>query len=198
MSEMNDPAKSGNDTPPVQEPNPPDLAAKLNDQSLRLKDLESQADKKDERIKALEIELEKTTKELEKAQKLLENMQQEKQAALKRSQAEALLSQWEAMGRRFASPEERDKELSRLAGMSEEALKAIKDTVTSFETLKQDTSVKIPDGSPPAAEAGRKPELLTRRSNADNKPEPVDDGETTLTDQLKSGFLAAYQSRIGG
>jgi hypothetical protein len=30
------------------------------------------------------------------------------------------------------------------------------------------------------------------------KPVNVDDGESSLADQLKSGLLAAYNSRIGG
>jgi len=198
MSDVNDPANSRNDKPPVQGPNQPDLDATLKNQVQKLKDLESKADAKDERIKELEIELEKTTKELEKAQKLLENMQQEKQAALKQVQAEALLSQWESMGRRFESLEAREKELRRLAGLSEEALNAMKDAVTSFETLKQEPGDKTSESKDPATQASRKPEGVQRRTNAGTKPEPVDDGDISLTDQLKSGFLAAYQSRIGG
>ena len=164
-----------------------DLEEKHKNQSEQMKVLLTEADQKDDRIKELETELDKTAKDLEKAQKMIESLEKEKQAAKQKAKAESLLKKWESMGRSFDSEEDREKELSRLAGMSEDALGAIEETVTSFETMNaQDESEEDKHSN------------TSQRANADVKPAPVDDGDGSLTDQLKNGFIAAYNSRIGG
>lgn len=191
MSENNDPAQNGNNKQTDQDSRSPDLEAKYKDQSEKLGKLQSDADQKDDRIKELESELDKTAKDLEKAQKLIESMEKEKQAAKQKAKAESLLKKWESMGRSFDNDKDREKELNRLAGLSEDTLGAIEETVTSFEVMNA------------GEEEEEKPEekkktQANRRANADTKPEPVDDADVSLTDQLKNGFIAAYNTRIGG
>lgn len=191
MSENNDPAQNGNNKQTDHDNRSPDLEAKYKDQSEKLEALKSDADQKDDRIKELESELDKTTKDLEKAQKLIESMEKEKQAAKQKAKAESLLKKWESMGRSFDNDKDREKELNRLAGLSEDTLGAIEETVTSFEVM---NGVEEEEEKP---EEKNKTQA-NRRANADTKPEPVDDADISLTDQLKNGFVAAYNTRIGG
>ena len=156
------------------------------DMDVKLKELQTSADEKDDRIKELENEIEKLAKDLEKSQKLVESLEKEKKASLQKAKAESLLKKWKSMGRDFASDEDREKELSRLAGLSENALFAIEETVTQFESLNQ-VEEKVEEKN---AQANRK-------TQGNVKPKPVDDGDVSLTDQLKNGLLQAYKSRIG-
>lgn len=158
------------------------------DMDVKLKELQTNADEKDDRIKELENEIEKLTKDLEKSQKLVESLEKEKKASLQKAKAESLLKKWESMGREFASDEDREKELSRLAGLSEDALFAIEETVTSFESM----NVKDEDDVDE-----KKNTQANRKAQGNVKPKPVDDGDVSLTDQLKNGFLQAYKTRIG-
>jgi len=195
MSENKDPEKGGKEKQAETDIQTSDLKAKLQEESEKLKSLKVQADEKDDRIKELETELEKASKELEKAQKKIEALEREKQAAKQKAKAESLLKKWERIGRSFESDEERKKELGRLISMSEEALGAIEETVTSFGTMKE----KFGDSNDENNEPDRKKQTkAVRRANALNKPESVDDVDVTLKDKLKSGFMAAYESRIGG
>ena len=169
----------------------PDAVKEQSDRETELKELQGKADEKDTRIKELELKLEKTTKALEEAEKQIEALKNEKQAALQRSKAESLLKKWEAMGRSFDTEESRDKELGRLAEMSEDALAAMEETVGSFETMEAQKKESDEGKNTPESKE-------TKRTNASVKPVKVDDGESSLTDQLKSGLMAAYNSRIGG
>jgi len=156
------------------------------DLEVKLKELQTSADEKDDRIKELENQIEKLTKDLDKSQKLVESLEKEKKASLQKAKAESLLKKWESMGREFASDEDREKELSRLAGLSEDALFAIEETVTSFESMNQ-VEDKVEEKNIQA----------NRKTQGNVKPKPIDDGDVSLTDQLTNGFLQAYKSRIG-
>ncbi|MBC8376797.1 MAG: DNA adenine methylase [FCB group bacterium] len=168
----------------------PEDQSKQADLEAQIKEFQSSADEKDTRIKELESELEKLNKSLEDAQKQIETLTNEKMAARQRSKAEAVLKKWESMGRTFESEELREKELGRLAALSEEALKAVEVTIGTFEVVGKNSDkevVIVPERKSQA-------HLNTR---AANKPEPVDDSELSLKDELKNGFVAAYNSRIG-
>ena len=195
MSENNDPGKDGITTPPEKGDISPSPEAKHKDQSEKIKVLQSEADEKDVRIKELESELAKLTKDFEKAQKLIESMEKEKQAAKQKAKAETLLKQWEKMGRSFESEKDREKEIQRLAGLSEEALGAIEETIGSFDSMKsRQTEEEIEKKE---ASDKKKKSQANRKAQANIKPESIDDAEFTLHDELKNGFVAAYQSRIG-
>ena len=169
------------------------LESTIKDQSEKLDLLKSDADQKDDRIKELESELEKTAKDLEKAQKLIESMEKEKQAAKQKAKAESILKKWESMGRSFENEEEKEKELKRLAGLSEDALGAIEETIGSFDSLKSEKA-EVENKK----QEEKKQSQANMRAKANVKPESVDDVEVTLKDELKNGFVAAYNSRIGG
>jgi len=175
---------------PETDKNSDDLEAKIKDQSESLKALQSDADQKDDRIKELESELEKSTKDLEKAQKLIESMEKEKQAAKQKAKAETLLIRWEELGRKFESEDDRSKELTRLAEMSEDAIKAVEETITSIGQLQSDS--KNGDGD----KTKEKRSKASIRTDAGIKPEAVDDVDVTLKDGLSKGFMEAYKSRI--
>lgn len=193
MSENNNPDQSGNNKQTEKDTGLSALEAKYNDQSEKLKGLQKEADQKDDRIKELESELEKTAKDLEKAQKQIESMEKEKQAAKQKAKAESILKKWESMGRSFETEEEKEKELKRLAGLSEDALGAIEETIGSFDSLKSEKA-EIENKK----QEEKKQSQANMRAKANVKPESVDDVEVTLKDELKNGFVAAYNSRIGG
>ena len=75
--------------------------------------------------------------------------------------------------------------------MSEDAFGAIEETVTSFEAMNvsEEKNNDLKE---------KKNTQANMRTQAKVKPEPVDDTDVSLKDELKNGFVAAYQSRIGG
>ena len=141
-------------------------------------------------LKAQVAELQKRVQELEAEQK----------AAACRSRAKKLLTRLEKQGLSFASDEDREAELKRLAELSDEAFAA---TEAAYERLpksakadkdKEEKPADSDQGGKPAAKASTETPL---RSDAGVRPHDVDDRKVSLEDRLRDGFMAAYRNRVG-
>jgi adenine-specific DNA-methyltransferase len=152
----------------------------------RVTDLE----KENRQLKAQVAELQKRVQELEAEQK----------AAACRSRAKKLLTRLEKQGLSFASEEDREAELKRLAELSDEAFAA---TEAAYERLpksakadkdKEEKPADSDQGGKPAAKASTETPL---RSDAGVRPHDVDDRKVSLEDRLRDGFMAAYRNRVG-
>ena len=167
-----------------------DAAKKKPDQQegdpARVSDLE----KENRQLKAQVAELQKRVQELEAEQK----------AAACRSRAKKLLTRLEKQGLSFASEEDREAELKRLAELSDEAFAA---TEAAYERLpksakadkdKEEKPADSDQGGKPAAKASTETPL---RSDAGVRPHDVDDRKVSLEDRLRDGFMAAYRNRVG-
>jgi adenine-specific DNA-methyltransferase len=154
----------------------------------RVTDLE----KENRQLKAQVAELQKRVQELEAEQK----------AAACRSRAKKLLTRLEKQGLSFASDEDREAELKRLAELSDEAFAA---TEAAYERLpksakadkdkdKEEKPADSDQGGKPAAKASMETPL---RSDAGVRPHDVDDRKVSLEDRLRDGFMAAYRNRVG-
>ena len=152
----------------------------------RVTDLE----KENRQLKAQVAELQKRVQELEAEQK----------AAACRFRAKKLLTRLEKQGLSFASDEDREAELKRLAELSDEAFAA---TEAAYERLpksakadkdKEEKPADSDQGGKPAAKASTETPL---RSDAGVRPHDVDDRKVSLEDRLRDGFMAAYRNRVG-
>ena len=152
----------------------------------RVTDLE----KENRQLKAQVAELQKRVQELEAEQK----------AVACRSRAKKLLTRLEKQGLSFASDEDREAELKRLAELSDEAFAA---TEAAYERLpksakadkdKEEKPADSDQGGKPAAKASTETPL---RSDAGVRPHDVDDRKVSLEDRLRDGFMAAYRNRVG-
>ena len=152
----------------------------------RVTDLE----KENRQLKAQVAELQKRVQELEAEQK----------AVACRSRAKKLLTRLEKQGLSFASEEDREAELKRLAELSDEAFAA---TEAAYERLpksakadkdKEEKPADSDQGGKPAAKASTETPL---RSDAGVRPHDVDDRKVSLEDRLRDGFMAAYRNRVG-
>ena len=152
----------------------------------RVTDLE----KENRQLKAQVAELQKRVQELEAEQK----------AAACRSRAKKLLTRLEKQGLSFASEEDREAELKRLAELSDEAFAA---TEAAYERLPKSAKAdKDKEEKPSDSDQGGKPaaKALTEtplRSDAGVRPHDVDDRKVSLEDRLRDGFMAAYRNRVG-
>ena len=111
-----------------------------------------------------------------------------------------LLTRLEKQGLSFASDEDREAELKRLAELSDEAFAA---TEAAYERLpksakadkdKEEKPADSDQGGKPAAKASTETPL---RSDAGVRPHDVDDRKVSLEDRLRDGFMAAYRNRVG-
>lgn len=146
------------------------------------------------RIKELETENGKLKQQVTELQKRVQQMEAEQKSAANKARAQKLLRRLEKQGYAFASDDERDAELGRLAELSDEAFTA---TEAAFErALVGRRTADEPDerSAKPKAEANRQQEPL--RTAADVRPLAVEDKKTSLEERLKSGFRVAYQDRL--
>ena len=129
----------------------------------------------------------------------MQELESEQQAAAHKARASKLLAQLEKQGVDFGGDEERDKELKHLAGLSDEAFTA---TEAAYERMArqakadaktEDKTTEKPEAKKESAKASDEP----LRSDAGVRPRDVDDLKATLEDQLRDGFMAAYESRVG-
>ncbi|MCB2141419.1 DNA adenine methylase [bacterium] len=155
------------------------------DQSKRIAELEQE----NKELKAKVAELQKRVQELES----------EQQAAAHKARATKLIARLEKQGVDFGGDEERDKEFQRLSGLSDDAFAA---TEAAYERMArqakadsktEDKTTEKPEAKKESAKASEEP----MRSDAGVRPRDVDDRKATLEDQLRDGFMAAYESRVG-
>ena len=153
------------------------------------------------RIQELEAENKELKQQVLTLQKKLEEIEAEQQAAANRAKAQKLLAKVEKHGVGFTSDEEREKELTRLAGLSDEAFTATEaafDRMIQVEAEKaKKAETKSGDKSQEKAKGDETSQDKTLRSDAGVRPQDVDDKKTSLEDQLKDGLMAAYRQRVG-
>ena len=147
------------------------------------------------RIQELEAENKQLKQQVLTLQKKLEEIEAEQQAAANRAKAQKLLAKVEKHGVGFTSDEEREKELTRLAGLSDEAFTATEaafDRMIQVEAEKaKKAETKSGDKSQEKAKGDETSQDKTLRSDAGVRPQDVDDKKTSLEDQLKDGLMAA-------
>ena len=173
-----------------------DQAAKTESDAAKKKPAQQEGDPA--RVTDLEKENRQLKAQVAELQKRVQELEAEQKAAACRSRAKRLLTRLEKQGLSFASDEDREAELKRLAELSDEAFAA---TEAAYERLpksaKADKEEKPADsdqGGKPAAKASTETPL---RSDAGVRPHDVDDRKVSLEDRLRDGFMAAYRNRVG-
>lgn len=157
------------------------------------------------RIKELERENKDLRNQVLELQKRIDELEAESKAAANKSRAAKLVARLEKSGMTFASNEEREKELSRLAELSDDAFAATEAAYDKAIQSKSACSKPALSKVEGAADDDGKGKEKSNTSEADKqlrtdagvRPLDVDDKKTSLEDKLKTGFMAAYQDRIG-
>ena len=153
------------------------------------------------RIQELEAENKELKQQVLALQKKVEEMEAEQKAAANKARAQRLLAKVEKHGVGFTTEEERDKELTRLAGLSDEAFTA---TEAAYDRMIQADADKAKKGDTksdekPGSKAKADPtsQDTALKSDAGVRPKDVDDKKASLEDQLTNGLMAAYRHRVG-
>jgi adenine-specific DNA-methyltransferase len=152
--------------------------------------------------KPAQPDLEKENKALKQKvlelQKRIDELEAEQKAAANKSRAQKLVSRLEKQGITLGDEEERESELKRLAGLSDDAFAA---TEAAWERMVK--SRKAEGGKPDTGESQQPEKKESQasaeaplRSDAGVRPREVDDRKSSLEDQLREGFMAAYKSRV--
>ena len=175
-----------------------DEAAKTESDAAKKKPTQQESDPA--RVTDLEKENRQLKAQVAELQKRVQELEAEQKAAACRSRAKKLLTRLEKQGLSFASEEDREAELKRLAELSDEAFAA---TEAAYERLpksakadkdKEEKPADSDQGGKPAAKASTETPL---RSDAGVRPHDVDDRKVSLEDRLRDGFMAAYRNRVG-
>ena len=175
-----------------------DPAAKTESDAAKKKPAQQEGDPA--RVTDLEKENRQLKAQIAELQKRVQELEAEQKAAACRSRAKKLLTRLEKQGLSFASEENREAELKRLAELSDEAFAA---TEAAYERLpksakadkdKEEKPADSDQGGKPAAKASTETPL---RSDAGVRPHDVDDRKVSLEDRLRDGFMAAYRNRVG-
>lgn len=153
------------------------------------------------RIKELEAENKDLKNQVLELQKRVDDLEAESKAAANKARAQKLVRKLEKTGMSFASDEDKDQELSRLAGLSDDAFaateaaydKAIKSKPECPNAGKQDEE-KTAGEKDNSASASADRQM---RTHADVRPLDVDDKKSSLEDKLRDGFMTAYRERVG-
>ena len=162
---------------------------------------------KDARIKELEAENQQLKAQLAELQKEFEKLQAKEKAAANRARAEKLVKKLEKEGFSFDEEDEREKELERLAGLSDEAFAATEAAYKRVPKPKAEAPGKEEDDDEDKAQdkgKDKKPKPESKaeadgklRTDAGVRPLVVDDKKVSLEDRLKKGLQAAYEERVG-
>lgn len=175
-----------------------DQAAKTESDAAKKKPAQQEGDPA--RVTDLEKENRQLKAQVAELQKRVQELEAEQKAAACRSRAKKLLTRLEKQRLSFASEEDREAELKRLAELSDEAFAA---TEAAYERLpksakadkdKEEKPADSDQGGKPAAKASTETPL---RSDAGVRPHDVDDRKVSLEDRLRDGFMAAYRNRVG-
>ena len=147
-------------------------------------------------------ELEKENKALKQKvlelQKRIDELEAEQKAAANKARAHKLVSRLEKLGIAFGDEDERESEMKRLSGLSDDAFAA---TEAAYERMVK--SRKAEGEKPESAQTEQPEKKETKasaetplRSDAGVRPREVDDRKSSLEDQLREGFMAAYKNRV--
>lgn len=153
------------------------------------------------RIKELEAENKDLKNQVLELQKRVDDLEAESKAAANKARAQKLVRKLEKAGMSFASDEDKDQELNRLAGLSDDAFaateaaydKAIQSRTECPNAAKQDEE-KAAGEKDNSASASADRQM---RTHADVRPLDVDDKKSSLEDKLRDGFMTAYRERVG-
>ena len=153
------------------------------------------------RIKELETENKDLKQQVLDLQKQVQEFEAESKAAANKARAQKLVEKLEKSGVSFGTDEEREKELGRLAEISDDAFAATEAAYdraiqSKPECPEKGSETKTGD-SDNKSKAGSKDSDKQLRTDAGVRPLDVDDTKTSLEDKLRTGFMAAYRDRIG-
>lgn len=145
-------------------------------------------------------DLEKENRELKaqvsKLQKRIQELEAEQKAAASQARAKKLINRLEKQGVSFASDDEREAEMKRLVGLSDDAFSA---TEAAYERLAKSQATDDDKSSDKDKEDGKQSAQASGKhdmqANADLRPHDVDDQKQSLEEKLTTGFMAAYESR---
>ena len=145
-------------------------------------------------------ELEKENRQLKaqvaELQKRIQELEAEQKAAASKARVHKLISKLEKQGMDFG--EDRDTELKRLAELSDDAFAA---TEAAYEKMakshKADAKAQPEPEKEPDKQKSKASSEAPMRSSAGVRPHDVDDRKLSLEDRLRSGFMAAYNNRVG-
>ncbi len=140
------------------------------------------------RVKELEKENKDLKQQVLALQKRVEELEAERKAAASRTRAQKLLRRLEKQGVSFGSDEEREKELARLAGLSDDAFAA---TEAAYERMARVRAAagkeeEDPGGGPDKGKAKAADEDPPMRSDAGVRPRDVDDRKKSLEDSSRT------------
>jgi len=163
----------------------------------------------DARVRELEKENKALKEQLDELQKELDRLRAEREAAIRRARAEKLIKEMENRGIEFDGDEDREAELKRLAGLSDDAFSATEAAVKRVKKKDKKEEEPNPDEKPEDEDKKKEKDKKQppKKSKADTgggmsadagvRPADVDDGSDSLEEKLKSGFMAAYNERVG-
>ncbi|MDH7601923.1 MAG: DNA adenine methylase [Armatimonadota bacterium] len=149
------------------------------------------------RVKELEAENKDLKNQVLDLQKRIAELEAESKAAANKSRAAKLVQKLEKAGMTFASDEDREKELTRLAELSDDAFAATEaayDRAIQAKPECSKTDTRDGDDAKPKPESQADRQL---RTDAGVRPLDVDDKKTSLEDKLRDGFMIAYRDRVG-
>jgi adenine-specific DNA-methyltransferase len=151
-------------------------------------------------LKVLEQENKQLKQQVLDLQKQVDELLAAQKAAANRTKAQTLVRKLERQGLKFGTDEEKDAEINRLAGLSDDAFAASEAAygrMTHSMTGKADTTDKA-DKVDCSCDKTKAADQTTAplRTDAGVRPLDVDDRNESLEDQLKRGFQQAYDERI--
>lgn len=147
------------------------------------------------RIKELEKENKDLKQQVSDLQKQIQTLEAEKQAAANRSRAQKLMRKLEKQGVSFGTDDEREQELFRLAGLSDDAFAATEAAYERVASAKAPAAGGESEQKKESAQAAKQTPPM--KSDAGVRPHDVDDSKPTLESKLKEGFMQAYRDRVG-
>lgn len=153
------------------------------------------------RVKELETENKDLKNQVLELQKQVQDLEAQSKAAANKARAQKLVKKLERAGMSFVSDEDKDQELNRLAGLSDESFAATEATYDRAvqakpdcpNAAKQDADKETP-GADKSASASADRQL---RTDAGVRALEVDDKKSSLEDKLRDGFMTAYRERVG-
>ncbi len=163
----------------------------------------------DARVKELEKENKDLKAQLDEVQKELDKLREEQAAAARRTRAEKLVKEMENRGVEFDGDEDRESEMKRIAGLGDDAFAA---TEAAVKRIKKKDPKADPNSDETPEDEAKKNEKDKKQppkkskaetgggmnADASVRPADVQDGEeSSLEESLKSGFMAAYNDRVG-
>jgi adenine-specific DNA-methyltransferase len=145
-------------------------------------------------------ELEKENRELkakvDELQKKIQMLEAEQKASAAKARASKLIGQLEKQGMDFG--DERDNEFKRLAELSDDAFAATEAAYAKMaKSHKTNADPQTETEKEPSTKKAKASTDSPMRSTAGVRPHDVDDRKLSLEDRLKSGFMAAYNNRVG-